>query len=102
MFARSAVKLIRGQASLLKVCKRHVNQHIGVVGVPFAKGQVYIVIYIHINGNASKPHIMIFGKKNIFLIPLFIKCQWLVSKFKCKVNQNGKNRSSKHSVASLF
>ena len=39
---------------------------------------------------------------NIFLIPFSIKCQWLVPHFECKVYQIGKNRSSKHSLASLF
>ena len=38
---------------------------------------------------------------HVVLIPFFIKCQWLVPKFKCKVYQNGKNRSSKQSVSSL-
>ena len=39
---------------------------------------------------------------NIFLIPFSIKFQWLVLKFKCEVYQNGHNRSSEQSVASLF
>ena len=49
----------------------------------------------------QKKTIKIFDE-NEFLIPFFIKCQWLVSKFECKVYQYGKNISSKHSVASLF
>ena len=39
---------------------------------------------------------------NIFLILFYIKCQWLVPKFECKVYQNGKNRSIKYLVVSLF
>ena len=38
----------------------------------------------------------------MFLIPNSIKCQWLVLKFESKVYKNGKNRSSKRSVSSLF
>ena len=50
---------------------------------------------------------MIFDENEIFteiyfLIPFSIKCLWLVPKFEFKVNQNGKDRSSKHSVDSLF
>ena len=60
------------------------------------------------NGKASKPHIVNFDENeifygNLFFIPFSIKCQWIVPKFECKlVYQNGKNRSSKHSVASLL
>ena len=43
----------------------------------------------HFDGNASKPHIMIFDG-NIFLIPFSKKCQWLVPKFEGKVYQNSK------------
>ena len=69
--------------------------------------QVRNSVEYYIDGNASKPHIMIFDENeifhgNIFLILFSIKCQWIVPKFVCKVYQNGKNRRSNHSVASLF
>ena len=44
----------------------------------------YVSRILHIDGNASKPHISI-SDENEFLIPISIKCQWLVLKFECKV-----------------
>ena len=71
--------------------------------------QSFLIQLQYIDGNASKSHIMIFDENeiftvilNIFLIRFSINCQRLVPNFECKVYQIGKNRSSKHSVASLF
>ena len=56
----------------------------------------------------SNPHISIFDENEVFgeiimfLIPISIKCQWLVLKFGCKVYKNDKNRSSKHSDSSCL
>ena len=79
-----------------------------MVTICFYLFNMYVLfIFIHIDGNASKPHISIFDENeffcgNMFLIPISIKCQWLVLKFECKVYQNGRYRSSKHYVSSLF
>ena len=57
------------------------------------------------DSNASKPHINIFDEKEIlrkYVLDTNIKCQWLVLKYECKVYENGKYISSKHSVSSLF
>ena len=68
--------------------------------------EIFILMYIsYIDGNVSKPR-MTFDENEIFrdivLILFSVKCQWFVPKFECKVYQNGKNRSIKYSVVSLF
>ena len=87
---------------------------------------VYVNFCIHIDGNKSNPHISIFDENEVFgeiimfLIPISIKCQWLVLKFGCNTTmsqnldpiprtsglaepyKNDKNRSSKHSDSSCL